>query len=462
MLDRRKFLTHSCHLGLATTTLGSSLMQLGLARNVAAQSAPLIDDYKALVCILLAGGNDSYNMLVPTDGEDYAGYADIRSDLALPRESLLALSGTDDSGRSFGIHPGMPGMQARFASGEVALLRSVGTLVEPMDTASLIAQTAKLPLGLYSHSDQIQQWQSAISDARSAQGWAGRIADLLEEGNPSNGISMNISLVGNNVFQSGSLSTAYAISSSGNGAPELAAYHRGGENGGLLRTAIDGLLSTEHKQLLRREYGSRLQSAIESQATFDAALALAPPLPGEFSESPFSAAMQQIARVISVRGALGASRQTFFVTVGGWDHHDELIDSQAAMLPAIDAGLNEFQNAISNMGMGEQVTSFTISDFGRTLTSNGRGSDHGWSGHHIVMGGAVNGGAFYGNYPEIFAGNPLDVGRGVYAPTTSVDEYFGELALWFGVAPNELESVLPNAHRFFDPVSTSRPMGFMR
>lgn len=458
MLNRRRFLSHGCRLGVAASTLGSSLLQLGLARQAAAQSG---DDYKALVCILLAGGNDSYNMLVPNDPSTYGAYASIRSDLALPQETLRPLSNTDPLGRAFAVHPGMPGLQSLFAEGKAALLSNVGTLLEPMDTAALQAELASTPLGLFSHSDQIQQWQTAVSDERIAQGWGGRIADLLEGGNPANGISMNISLAGNNTFQAGDLTSPYAISPVGNGAPALAGYDDPGERGEFVRAAIDGLLATQQEQLFRGEYAQRLSQAIESQTVFVNALESAPEIPFAFSATGFSSVLRQIARVINARSFLGAPRQTFFVTVGGWDHHDEVIDNQAMMLPEIDTGLVEFQAAMDGLGIADQVTTFTISDFGRTLTSNGRGSDHGWGGHHIILGGAVKGGQIYGEYPDINPSNPLDVGRGIYAPTTSVDEYFGELALWFGVSGGDLGHVLPNANRFFSPVSGGRPLGFL-
>lgn len=458
-LSRRRFLQHSCSLGVASATLGSSLLQLGLARQASAQSD---DGYKALVCILLAGGNDSYNMLVPRDADLYGRYADIRSDLALPRESLLPLPGTDSAGRSFGLHPGMPGLRSLFESGQAATLANVGTLLEPMDSAALAAGSTALPLGLFSHSDQIQQWQTAVSDERIAQGWGGRIADILEGGNPANGISMNVSLAGNNTFQSGNVTSPYAISSSGDGAPALAGYDGNDEEGEFTRTAIDSLLASSQEKIFRREYSKRLSSAIESQVVFVEALAAAGEPPTAFSDGPFSAALRQIARVIAARGSLGANRQTFFITVGGWDHHDDVIDNQAAMLPAIDAGLREFQTAMNAMGMAESVTTFTTSDFGRTLTSNGKGSDHGWGGHHIIMGGAVNGGQFYGDYPDIYSGNPLDVGRGIYAPTTSVDEYFAELALWFGVSTTDLTTVLPNVERFVNLGAGTAPLGFLQ
>ena len=457
-LSRRGFLTHSCALGVASATAASTLAQLGFARQAAAQTAT---DYRALVCILLAGGNDSYNMLVPTDADQYTEYAGIRSDLALPAGDLLALPGTTSSGRSYGLHPGMPGLQSLFSSGDAALVANVGTLLEPYDAAAVEAGIAKLPLGLFSHSDQIAQWQTAVPDARVAQGWGGRIADLMQDVNLANGVSMNISLSGSNVFQSGNTVAEYAIDTSEAGVPGINAYDDGSEFGAFRKQMIDDLLAVQQTHILRREYAKRMRDAIDARQVFIDALATSPVLNTQFSLGRFSQSLRQIARVIGARDALGATRQTFFITVGGWDHHDDVLDNQAAMLPGISAGLVEFRDALNELGVFDDVTTFTISDFGRTLTSNGKGSDHGWGGHHIVMGGAVQGGQYFGDYPELSAVSPLDVGRGVYAPTTSVDEYFAELALWFGVAPSDLDSVLPNVRNFYSPGSGSAPLGFL-
>ncbi len=452
MPSRRKFLTHSCALGVAGATLSSSLLQLGLARTVAARD----DDYRALVCVLLAGGNDSFNMLVPLDDDQYQAYRGYRSDLALPQDDLLPLQGVAGNGRQYGLHPGMTALQSLFNDGDAALLCNVGTLLEPWQGAG-----GRLPLGLYSHADQIQQWQTSVADQRMAQGWGGRIADILQGPDPVNGISMNVSLSGSNVFQSGQTVAEYSISPAGDGAPGLNGYDDGTAAGDFRKAMVDGLLAVEQQHILRSEYRRRLQSAVDAQQFFTAALSSAPPLATAFSAGYFSQSLRQIARVISARRAIGASRQTFFVLVGGWDHHDEVLANQAAMLPQISAGLAEFRDAMVELGLNDNVTTFTTSDFGRTLTSNGRGSDHGWGGHHIVMGGAVRGRTFYGDFPELDPSNPLDTGRGRYAPTTSVDEYFAELALWFGVSPSELETVLPNVGKFYSPGSSSAPLGFL-
>lgn len=458
MMTRRSFLTHSCSLGVASTTMASTLLQLGLSRTAAAQSAT---GYRALVCILLAGGNDSYNMLVPADNDQFAEYQDIRADLALEQNSLLVLPGTTANGRSYGVHPGMPELRSLFASGDAAMIANVGTLLEAFDADAVESGTAKLPLGLFSHADQINQWQTAVPDGRIAQGWGGRIADLMQDVNVRNGVSMNISLSGSNVFQSGNQVGEYSIEAAGDGAPGLNAYDDGTDFGALKKRMVDDLLAVQQQHILRREYSQRLRDAIDAQAVFVDALQTSPALNTTFSPGYFSQSLRQIARVIGARDALGASRQTFFVTVGGWDHHDDVLDNQANMLPAISAGLQEFRNALVELNVFDQVTTFTTSDFGRTLTSNGKGSDHGWGGHHIVMGGAVNGGSIYGDYPILSPSSQLDVGRGVYAPTTSVDEYFAELATWFGVSASELDQVLPNVRSFYSPESNSPPIGFL-
>ena len=212
MITRRNFLTHSCALGVATATVSSTLLSLGFARTAAAQAAP---DYRALVCILLAGGNDSYNMLVPTDNDQFAEYAAIRTDLALQQNELLALPGTASNGRSYGVHPGMSELQSLFSNGEAAMIANVGTLLEAFDAQAVESGIARLPLGLFSHADQINQWQTAAPDARIAQGWGGRIADLMQGANVQNGVSMNISLSGSNVFQSGNQVSEYSIEAAG-------------------------------------------------------------------------------------------------------------------------------------------------------------------------------------------------------------------------------------------------------
>ena len=454
MVSRRKLITHTCGLGLASATVGSSLMSLGFARQAAASQG--FGDYKALVCILLAGGNDSYNMLVPYEPDEYDEYAAIRSDLALSRDSLIVV-GEDSNGREFGLHPNMTEVNDLYQAGELAFINNVGTLLEPVDLDGIRDGTAKVPVGLYSHSDQIAQWQTAISYSRSAtDGWIGRLSDL-QGPDLANGISMNISLSGSNILQSGRHAVPYSINRDGDGARGIYAY----SDGSFRQRMIDEVFAVKHDHLLKREYSRRMTRALDNREVFVNALNAAPELQTEFDDEYFARAMRQIARVISARSNLGAERQTFFVLVGGWDHHDEVLNNQARMLPWISKGLSQFRDALVEIGAFNDVLTFTISDFGRTLTSNGKGSDHGWGGHQLVMGGAVNGGSMYGEYPILSQDSPLDTGRGRYIPTTATEEYFAEFALWFGVESGDLDEVLPNVREFYSPESSEPPMGFL-
>ena len=342
----------------------------------------------------------------------------------------------------------MPDVLEMYSTNELAVIANVGTLLEPVDAAGVENGSARVPLGLFSHADQIKQWQTSVSNTRGGIGWAGAIADITDT-SVINGISMNISLSGSNVFQRGRTSSPYAIHSGGDGAQAIYAYGGAPRSYGAFRKQmIDNVFAVEHQNTLRSEYARLQRGSLESQRNFVAAIRTSPELQTSFSDHYFSRGLRQIARVISAREAFGASRQTFFIQVGGWDHHDEVLDNQARMLPWINDGLLEFRNALVELGVFDDVTTFTISDFARTLTSNGKGSDHGWGGHQFVMGGSVRGGTVYGNYPELSVDSPLDVGRGVYVPTTATEEYFAELALWFGVTPGDLDLILPNVNQF--------------
>ena len=448
--SRRRFLQHSAAVGLAAATQMNTLGHLAHAGGSG--------DYKALVCILLAGGADSFNMLVPYDAARYANYVAFRSDLALPRVELLPLSYTGAHGETFAVHPGLGAVRTLFDQGELAFVANVGTLAEPTDKTAFTQGTVRLPLGLFSHADQIAQWQTSVPDRRIATGVAGRIADIVAGASMPSPVSMNISLSGTNVFQTGASVTDYALDAN-DGVRLVAGYGQPGSE--VFTTALDAMLAGSYADPFRRSYAARLRTAIDSGATFKSVLDSAPVLSTAFSATPLSRGLAEIAKVISVRDALSASRQTFFVSLGGWDHHDNVLTLQAQMLPGVASALSEFQQAMVELGVGDAVTTFTISDFGRTLTSNGKGSDHGWGGHQLAMGGAVAGRRVYGEYPTLIPDNALDVGRGRYIPTTSVDAFYAELALWFGIAPSDLDVVLPNIRRFYAPESMTPPVGFM-
>ena len=465
--SRRRFLGQASCSAVGAASLFSTLLNLRFAGAMA--QPPIVpakagglpgDDYKALVCLFLAGGNDSFNMLVPRGATEYAEYAAVRADLALPVSSLLPITLANPDGQEYGVHPGMPEVQQLFSQGDLAFVSNVGSLVEPTTKADILNGSAHLPLGLYSHSDQIAHWQTSTPDRRIAQGWAGRMADLLQSSNSDSTVSMNISLGGTNVFQSGTQVVPYSIRSSGTGSIGIEGFGGSSVFQQLQTAAINSMVDLQYQNLFMDALAKTSRGAIDAHALFSSSIAAVPPLTTQFSPNGVSESFHMVARTIAARQALGARRQTFFIMFGGWDHHDEVLNAQNMMLPIVSKALGEFHSALTELGVLQDVVTFTASDFGRTLTSNGQGSDHAWGGNHMVMGGPVVGGDMYGTFPRLFADNDLDTGRGRLIPTTSCDEYFAELALWLGVSPSELSTVIPNIERFYSPGSGA-PIGFL-
>ena len=457
-MSRRKFLGQASCAGVGSASLFSTLFQMQMANVASAQGA---DDYKALVCLFFAGGIDSFNLLVPRGNTEYAEYSTIRSDLALPQNALAAINTPLGDGRTLGLHPAMSGVADLINAGDAAMVTNVGTLVEPDTTLTKYQNgTAKLPFGIFSHADQIAQWQTSLPDSRTATGWGGRIADFMQAANGNQQISMNISISGNNVFQTGATAVPFSSSPYGGGRDrQLHDFRDDDEYLSQFRTpAITNMLDEQYQSLFQQNFVNSLKSSVDANDNFSQALSgvnLATP----FSTGFYSQSFRNVAEIIAARETLDVRRQTFFIMIGGWDHHDEVIDSMQNQLTRVNAALTEFWAALTELGVTDQVTTFTASDFARTLTSNGRGSDHAWGGNHIVMGGAVNGNHTYGDYPSLFEGNDLDTGRGRLIPTTSCDEYFAELAQWFGVPQSEMPNVLPNLSRFH--TGPDAPLGFM-
>ncbi|MEM6878042.1 MAG: DUF1501 domain-containing protein, partial [Bacteroidota bacterium] len=433
--------------------------------NAAAISHAYTDgdqDYRALVCILLAGGNDSFNMLVPRGNAEYAAYANSRSNLALPQVGLIPLSQTLQTGLDLGLHPAMPEIQSLYDAGQAAFLSNVGTLIEPTTAEQIANFEVRVPVGLFSHSDQIMQWQTSVPQSRAAIGWGGKMADLLAAGNENENISMNISLAGNNVFQAGNETIAYSVSGPQGGAETLFGFGDSSPFEQIRTAAINNLLEQEYQNLFEQSYVNTINVGQQANSQYAEALQNLPPLTTSFTPgNRLSVDLSLIARTIAAREELQFRRQVFFVVVGGWDHHDEVINIQNQMLGEVSQAIGEFQNAMNELGTTDCVTTFTISDFARTLTSNGNGSDHGWGGNAMIVGGAVNGGEVYGLYPDLGLQSSLDVGDGILIPTTSTDEYFAELALWMGVSPSDLGLVLPNLSNFYSASSNQPPIGFL-
>jgi len=473
-ISRRKFIGQSCA-AMGGATMLSSIASLGVINTLAARPHIIgnTGDYKAMVCVLLAGGADSYNMLIPTESSEYADYVATRGPLALDKDAdpaqVLDLN-YSDNGRTFGVHSAMPGIQQMFNNNDLSFVSNVGSLVEPIiNKAEYDAEIKKRPLGLYSHSDQSMQWQTSVADTRSAVGFAGRIADILNDMNTIPEISMNISLSGKNRFQSGTSGSEYSISNSTTDLNiGLDGFSSWWSNSGYLNlsknNAIDSLAEQQYINAFEKTIGAQTKATSESNEIFKVAFQKLIPITTPFSDSRLSDDLKKIAEVISINQHLGANRQVFYVTLGGWDHHNDLIGSQNSLLPVLDNALTEFNAALTEIGMKDDVVTFTISDFARTLTTNGSGSDHAWGGNCMIMGGPVDGGKVKGDYPSLSLANELNLSdRGRLLPTTSVDEFYAELALWFGASPNDLEYVLPNLCNFYSTSGCPSPLpgGYM-
>jgi uncharacterized protein (DUF1501 family) len=463
MITRRRFIGQASCAAVSSISVLNTLLNLKLAGDVAAADPPASNEYRALVCLFLAGGNDSYNMLVPRGAAEYAEYAAVRQNLALAQNSLLPINPLNNIGKQLGVHPAMPELANLFEQGHAAFVANVGTLIQPVTKPQFLANSVSLPLGLFSHSDQQEQWQTSVPQSRAGTGWAGRMADLLQSLNANQTVSMNISLSGSNIFQAGQNVFEYAITPTG--AVALSGYKANWQANDTVNqarsAAVDSQLAQQYQNLLMQAFANSKKSALDAYGVFAGATNVTLPPGATFPTTPLGPELQMIAKTIAGRAALGVTRQTFFVQLGGWDHHDEVLVNQQAMLPYVSSAVGAFYNALVQLGVENQVTLFTASDFGRTLTSNGRGSDHAWAGNHFVVGGGVNGKKIYGTYPSLFADNPLDVGRGRLIPTTSADEYFAELALWLGVSKTNLPLVLPNIGNFYSTTNSAPPLGFL-
>lgn len=447
---------------VGSTTFLSTLLNLSMINSVTASTAKFNNDYKALVCIQLLGGNDSFNMIVPNDNTGYNDYSAIRSSLALPKEDLLPLNGVN-----FGLHPAMGDVQNLYNNNNAAFLCNVGTLVEPLvDSSAYNSFPEKRPLALRSHSDQRYQWQTSVPQSRDALGWGGRLADIMTNLNTSQNVSMNISLGGRNVFQTGVNVTDY--STTRRGVEQI--YEAWGINPAisgfvdvLKNNAAKDLMTSSYQNIFQQSFANQMNSSISTSEILGKAVSNVPEFTTVFSSTSLSEDLRMVAKIIAAQAAMGMNRQTFFVNVGGWDMHSNLLTYHDSKLTELNNALAEFNSALAEINRQNEVTTFTISDFGRTLTSNNDGSDHAWGGHQIVMGGAVNGGQMYGTYPSLsLTNNPLSIdSRGRFIPQISTDEYFAELALWFGVNPGELVDVLPNIGNFYAPLGGTPPLGFM-
>lgn len=402
-------------------------------------------DYRALVCVFLFGGNDSYNMVVPRSNAEYNQYAASRQNLAIDQAALLPINPLTPDGSDYGLHPSMGGLQQLFESGSAAIVSNVGPLIERTTKQQFMAGSVALPPQLFSHNDQQDQWHSLKGNVSSNTGWAGRVADLIRSNVVDQQMATNASLFGATLFQSADETVPYVMGPAG---PVL--FEGFGIDGILLeqRRTFERIISANYNTVYERAFADVQQRAVAAADLVSGSIANAPVLATAFPDTSLGTQLQTIARLIAVRDDLAMQRQIFFVAAGGFDSHDNQNADQPRLLGDVSDAMRAFYDATVELNVASQVTSFTQSDFARTLTSNGDGTDHAWGGNQLVVGGSVNGRDMYGSYPLLQIGGDADVGGGRMIPTTSADQYAATLARWFGIEDADLAAVAPNIGNF--------------
>lgn len=442
---RREFLKTSAALSLvgAASPFALKLAALGTA---AAQTP----DYKALVCLFLYGGNDHTNTIIPYDTPSYTEYFNARSSIAIPYGDLAAttFSSTSTQGNKlFALHPSLVNLHSLYTSGRAAVVANIGPLIVPTSLHEYKNKLVPLPPKLHSHNDQQSAWQAYLASGEGAPyGWGGTIGDQLANMNSTSAFTC-ISAAGNAVWLSGRNMVQYQVSTSG--ALTMNAITGSLYGSTSAATAYRDLVTLSSSNLFENELGVINRRSIDTNAMLKTALA-----PNTFFTTPIPAnntlasQMNVVARMIEARNRLNLRRQVFLVSLGGFDHHDALLTQHAQRLSTIDAAVGAFWSWLGEIGMQSNVTLFTASDFGRTLTSNGDGSDHGWGAHHFVIGGAVKGGTVYGDFPITSYGTTTDIGQGSLLPSISVDQLASTLGGWLGVSDSSMNQVLPNIGNF--------------
>jgi uncharacterized protein (DUF1501 family) len=431
-------------------------------------------DYRALVCVYLQGGNDGHGTVIATDPTSFAAFTQARSGapgLAYPMSELLPVTlKTPQSGRTFALNPYLTGVQNLFNEGRAAIVANTGTLIAPATKTQINANSVPLPASLFSHFDQTAAWQAIASNLGSSErvGWGGALADAIEAMNVnSNSMFTCISTAGNALFLAGQ--TSFQLNCTPAGPVPIYGLAQPPFGSPTATNPLNAILTADESNLFAKEYGVVISRSIQAQkmlasampAAGDGGVANPPqyldPTTMMLNDNPLANSLQTVARIIAGRASLGVARQIFYVQLGSFDTHDGQAQQHAQLLTQLGAAFEYFDGLMTGMGLGSQVTTFTISDFGRTLTSNSDGTDHGWGSHHIVVGGAVQGQDMYGQYPVIGTNQVNDLGQGRLIPTTAVEQYAGTLARWFGLSDSQIREVFPNFGNF----GSSPYLGFM-
>ena len=488
-VSRRDFIRQAACAAVGTAAMTAAIRDLRFMNAAVAQSN--ISDYKALVCIFLGGGNDSNNLIIPTIPSEYNNYASIRTPtLAIPQGSILPISPINSDNHTYGLHPCCSQLQDLFGQGRLAVLFNTGTLAYPLTKTQYSSTPSHRPPQLFSHADQVTQWQTSIPDQPALTGWGGRCADLLNAVQPGAPVSLSVTLSGANTFEVGNAVSQYSVSTGG-------AISLQGVSGARLN-ALTNMLGLSYSNLQAQAYAGIANHSISTGALLNTAISATVdptttpasqfwttpfPTSGAFqvvnpiNQAKFNSSLgpqlKMIARLIeaghrAAPGGFGMKRQIFFCQVGGFDLHTGQTDvpnggsvltgAHSNLFAELSQCMNAFQSAMDQIAtlhgdpsFGQRVTAFTCSDFGRTFPSNGQGSDHGWGNHHLIMGGAVKGQRTYGTFPTLAVGGPDDTSTGRWIPTTACDQFFATLASWFGVDSGNLTSVFPNIGRFSTP-----------
>ena len=449
---RRAFLRRAGALSLAgsATPWAVGLTAMGEA------AAATASDYKALVCVFLYGGNDYANTLIPYDQSSYNAHYALRSNLAIDRTALAAtvLNPTMPlaDGRQYALAPGLGPLASMFDAGKMAVLLNIGTLVQPTTKLQYNNRSAPLPPKLFSHNDQQSYWQSASPEGASS-GWGGRMGDLFASGN-GNASFTSISVAGNAVFLSGKSAVQYQVTTSGS--VPVSGIKSPLFGSVACSAVLQSLMTSPRAHVFDNEYARVGKRSIDANDQLTSALSGTTLTTAFPTGNGLADQLKMVARLIAARGALGAKRQVFFVSIGGFDTHDSLLKVHPVLMSTIGDAVSAFYQATVDLGVANQVTTFTASDFGRTLSSNSDGSDHGWGSMHFVMGGGVKGKSFVGAAPVIANGGPDDVGQGRLLPGLAVDQLGGTLATWFGVSATDQAAILPSL-----PNYSVKDLGFL-
>jgi uncharacterized protein (DUF1501 family) len=450
--SRRKFLRISCR-SLGTLGAASLMSRFSQVNALAQDSCPA--DYKALVCIFLFGGNDGNNTVVPIStpsnpANSYSNYAQVRGGLALPAANLNVIG--NSKGDQYGLHPSLTELASLYNNKNVAVMVNVGTLVTPLTQAQYKNQQAAIPSNLFSHLDQQTEWQTSLAQGSGATGWGGRVADAIQGCNTS-GFPTIVSVGGNNLFNTGAETNPATVTAGQ--VLGLQGFNTSASSVARM-SALQSLLTFDNGVSLVQASNEIVSSGLNQATALNQALAGGKALTTVFPNTSLGTQLAQVAKIINVRGALGMRRQIFFAYLGGFDTHDLELNDQGTGLAQVSQAMKALHDSTVEMGIADQVVTFTESDFGRTLQPSGGatlGTDHAWGSHHFVMGGAVKGGDIYGTFPTLELSGPDDANnRGVWIPTTSLDQYGGSLATWFGVDSSKLGTVFPNLVNFTNPL----------